>query len=67
MTKVTTCSCGVRTTEPFVIRGVPYCTMCAEDLEPRIVAARERRNWRAFAEPERVHQVARKMMHDSRN
>ena len=66
MTKITLCSCGMRTTEPFVIRGVPFCAMCAEDVEPQIVAARERRNWKSYVEPERIHHVARRMMHDTR-
>lgn len=38
------CGCGRKTTEPFVISGIRYCTICAEDLRPDIVASRERRN-----------------------
>lgn len=44
MSVVFTCSCGRRTTEPFIIGITKYCTICAEQLRPDIVASRERYN-----------------------
>lgn len=48
MSAVFTCSCGRKTTEPFIISGERYCTVCAEDLRPDIVASRERHNLSKF-------------------
>jgi hypothetical protein len=44
MSVVFTCECGRKTTEPFIIGKVRYCTICAEDLRPDIVESRERHN-----------------------
>ena len=48
MSVVFSCPCGRRTTDPFVIGGVRYCTICAEDIAPEIVASRERHNRRKY-------------------
>jgi NAD-dependent SIR2 family protein deacetylase len=44
MSVVFTCTCGRRTTEPFIIGNQKYCTICAEQLRPDIVESRERHN-----------------------
>ena len=46
MSKVQTCPCGRKTTNPYVIRGIPYCVDCAEERAPSLVASRIRRDWR---------------------
>lgn len=48
MSTVFECACGRRTTEPFVIRGMKYCTICAEDINPDIVSSRERFNYSRY-------------------
>lgn len=48
MSAVFECSCGRRTTEPFVIRGLMYCTICADEIDPKIVSSRENHNIRRF-------------------
>jgi hypothetical protein len=48
MSVVFQCACGRRTTEPFLIRDVRYCTIGAEDIAPEIVASRERNNRRKY-------------------
>jgi len=47
------CDCGRRTTEPFLINGQKFCTVCAEDLAPKIVASRTRANWASFTSLDR--------------
>lgn len=42
------CDCGRRTTEPFLVNGQKYCTVCVEDLAPSLVSSRARANWREF-------------------
>lgn len=41
-------SCGVRTVEPFVLHEQVLCAMCADQIAPNIVSARERVNRRRF-------------------
>lgn len=48
MSRVFVCECGRKTTEPFLIRDVMYCTICAEDLRPDVVEGRERQNRRKY-------------------
>lgn len=48
VSKVYTCSCGMRTTEPFLINGVLLCTLCAESEKPSLVNRRAVANWREF-------------------
>lgn len=47
MSQVFVCECGRKTTEPFVIRGVRMCVVCAEEEDPRIVDQREKKNYRS--------------------
>jgi hypothetical protein len=54
MSQVFTCGCGRRTTEPFILRGEKFCTICADDIAPEIVTSRERHNLRTFG-PKRHH------------
>jgi len=35
------CDCGVRTREPFILRGVKMCAVCAERINPAVVISRE--------------------------
>lgn len=42
------CECGRKTTEPFLINGERYCTVCAEDINPQLVMRRERSNLRKY-------------------
>lgn len=51
MSFVFVCSCGRKTTEPFVIRGQQLCVICAEDEAPEIVTRREKTNLRRFRDP----------------
>jgi len=53
MAKVFTCSCGMRTTEPFYIGGEFLCTLCAEEKNPRLVQTRAVANWREFTSQNR--------------
>lgn len=53
MSVVFTCGCGRRTTEPFIIRDIRYCTICAEQINPEIVDRRERSNFRKFGRQRR--------------
>jgi hypothetical protein len=48
MSQVFECECGRKTTEPFIIKGRRYCTVCAEDIWPDVVESRERHNLRQF-------------------
>lgn len=48
MSQVFTCECGRKTTEPFVIRGVKMCVICAEDEAPEIVDRRAKDNYRRY-------------------
>ncbi len=50
---VVTCSCGLRTTEPYLINGEKLCAVCAEQVAPRIVSARAARNWTEYAQSQR--------------
>jgi len=51
MSQVFVCSCGRKTTEPFIIRGHSVCVICAEDEAPDIVTRREKTNLRKFRDP----------------
>jgi len=42
------CSCGVKTTQPFMINGQVMCVMCAENIAPRLVSAKTSRDWKEF-------------------
>ena len=42
------CSCGTKTKEPYVIRGVTMCVLCAEVAAPDVVERRERQAARQF-------------------
>lgn len=42
------CSCGRKTTDPYIWSGQFFCVVCMEDIKPSIVSARERRNIRLF-------------------
>lgn len=53
MAKVFTCSCGTKTTEPFMITGRLLCTLCAESENPHLVNKRTRENWREFTSTNR--------------
>ncbi len=57
MSRVFTCRCGRKTTEPYVIHGEQICVVCAEFEEPDVVTRRERANWRRYQEESgfRVH------------
>jgi len=41
------CSCGIATTNPYLIRGELRCAVCAEELDPRMVDRRVKRDYRA--------------------
>ena len=43
-----TCSCGMKTREPFLVGGELLCVICADKLSPRLVTKRAERNWHAF-------------------
>lgn len=43
-----TCSCGIRTREPFLVNGEKLCTICVEQLAPRLVSRRAAANWQEF-------------------
>jgi hypothetical protein len=53
MGAVFTCSCGMKTTSPFLINGEKLCTMCAESVAPRIVSSRAAHNWEEFTSTKR--------------
>jgi len=42
MSVVFTCECGRRTTEPYIIRNVKMCVICADEIRPEVVDSRER-------------------------
>lgn len=48
MGDVFTCSCGMKTTQPFWVNGEKLCTMCADAVNPRIVSSRAARDWSEF-------------------
>jgi hypothetical protein len=66
MKNVVTCGCGMRTTAPFMVDGRLLCTVCAEELYPRLVSQRAREEWgkltilerRNIARAERKHRSA---------
>ena len=62
MNKPFRCSCGIETTEPFLIGGVKMCAVCADEMAPEIVSARARRTWREFENEKR----RRRMFPDER-
>lgn len=66
MSKVFTCACGRRTTEPFLIGAEAYCTICAEQIDMRAVTQRERTEWQRYSREARaqVHLSARANRHD---
>jgi hypothetical protein len=42
MSKVYRCEeCGLRTTEPFVIKDQTLCAICADRVDPKVVDQRE--------------------------
>jgi len=45
-----TCSCGIKTREPFIINGIKMCTVCAEQIAPRLVDSRTAASWKAFTD-----------------
>lgn len=42
-----TCECGIRTREPFKVRGVMMCAICAEQVAPGLVFSKARRWYEA--------------------
>lgn len=50
---VITCSCGLRTTEPYLVNGEKLCAVCAEKVAPRFVSERAARNWAEYASGQR--------------
>lgn len=50
---VFTCDCGRKTTEPYLIKGLFYCTVCAEDIAPGLVSQRAKYNWKAYTRDNR--------------
>lgn len=62
MSQVFVCSCGRKTTEPFMVHGRKICVICAEDENPEIVTKREKVNVRKFRDhhvPTRKYGVGR--------
>lgn len=43
-----TCSCGIKTREPFLVNGELVCVICADKSAPRLVNSRTTRNWQQF-------------------
>lgn len=48
MTKIFTCECKRQTTDPYLIRGVRMCVVCAEEIAPDLVDKRTRQNYRRY-------------------
>lgn len=42
-----TCECGRLTNNPYFIRNQLLCVVCAEELDPRMVDRRVKRDYRA--------------------
>jgi len=49
-----TCSCGIKTREPFLVNGELLCALCADKIAPRLVTSRAARNWQSFVQGNRV-------------
>lgn len=47
------CDCGRKTTEPYLIKGMMYCVICAEDIAPGLVSQRAAYNWKAYTRENR--------------
>lgn len=50
MSRVFTCGCGRKTTDPFIVDGRQVCVICAEFEQPEVVTSRERTNWKRYQE-----------------
>lgn len=50
-----TCSCGIKTRQPFYVNGEMLCTICAEAIAPRLVTKRAVHDWQEFTRSN--HQV----------
>lgn len=60
MSKVHLCSCGARTTEPYMVNGVLMCGMCAEEAFPQAMRRRVREQERQYIDhAKHDHQMRR--------
>lgn len=59
--KPVTCSAckRIKTTQPFLVNGNLLCTLCVEEIAPRLVHRRAVANWRDFTNSNRSVPTAR--------
>lgn len=50
MSNIFTCECKRKTTDPYIIRGVKMCVVCAEDVAPNVVEKRTQYNYKRYQE-----------------
>ncbi len=62
--KAFTCSCGTRTTAPFLVNGQWLCTLCAEDAYPGLVSSRARKDWNDFVSENPKHRIRKATLGD---
>lgn len=48
MSEPFTCSCGMKTRQPFKIGGEMLCALCVEQIAPQLVTHRAARNWQQW-------------------
>jgi hypothetical protein len=58
--KVFHCSCGARTTEPYMVKGIAMCILCAQEAAPNIVERRVRSEERRYRNTERHDHLMRR-------